>query len=103
MFAAIPWSHGTLGFLVAAEVRIIPAKKFVKLEYFPTYSAEELCKVFSDKSLAREDNHFVEGIVFSKTKAVVMCGTMTDVVETDKVRSTVADLILFLLMSHPPL
>ncbi|GAU92811.1 hypothetical protein RvY_04844 [Ramazzottius varieornatus] len=84
LFACIPWSHGTLGFLVAAEIQIIPAKQYVKLEYFPTHSTEELCKVFSEKSLAREENHFVEGIVFSRTEAVVMCGTMTDVVEKDK-------------------
>ena len=31
LFYAVPWSHGTLGFLVAAEIQIIPAKKYVKL------------------------------------------------------------------------
>lgn len=27
LFATLPWSHGTLGFLVAVELRIIPIKK----------------------------------------------------------------------------
>jgi delta24-sterol reductase len=31
LFYSIPWSHGTLGFLVAAELRIIPAKRFCKI------------------------------------------------------------------------
>ena len=28
-------SHGTLGFLLSAEIRIIPSKPYVKLRYFP--------------------------------------------------------------------
>ena len=30
-FYLIPWSHGTLGFLVSAELKIIPAKKYIRL------------------------------------------------------------------------
>ncbi len=30
LFAALPWSHGTLGFLVAVELRILPIKKYVR-------------------------------------------------------------------------
>lgn len=35
LFYGIPWSHGTLGFLVAATIRIIPCKPFVKMTYMP--------------------------------------------------------------------
>ena len=31
LYYQIPWSHGTLGFLVAAELKIIPAKKFIRV------------------------------------------------------------------------
>jgi Delta24-sterol reductase len=82
---AIPWSHGTLGFLVAAEIRIIPATRFVRLEYIPTYSAAEFTQVFAEKSLEREKNHFVEGISYSRNLGVVMTGTMTDTAEPGKV------------------
>ena len=34
LFHTIPWSHGSLGFLVAAELKIVPSKPFVKLNYF---------------------------------------------------------------------
>ena len=83
---AIPWSHGTLGFLVAAEIRIIPATRFVKLEYIPAYSASEFTRVFAEKSEEREKNHFVEGILFSRHSGVVMTGTLTDTAESGKVR-----------------
>ena len=35
LFFGIPWSHGTLGFLVAATIRIIPCKPFIRLTYYP--------------------------------------------------------------------
>lgn len=35
LFRAIPWSHGTLGFLVGVEIRIVPSKPWVKLTYEP--------------------------------------------------------------------
>ncbi|CAM9327275.1 unnamed protein product, partial [Phaeothamnion confervicola] len=33
LFYNIPWSHGTLGFVVSAEIQIVPCKPFVKLRY----------------------------------------------------------------------
>ncbi|MDD5633284.1 MAG: FAD-binding protein [Methylococcales bacterium] len=38
LYHLIPWSYGTFGFLVAAELRIIPARKFIRLHYQPVYS-----------------------------------------------------------------
>lgn len=38
LFYGIPWSHGSLGFLVAATIKIIPVKKFVRLAYYPCES-----------------------------------------------------------------
>jgi len=35
LYYLIPWSHGTLGFLVAAELKIIPAKKYIRVHYQP--------------------------------------------------------------------
>ena len=34
----LPWSHGSLGFLVELEMLVIPAKPYVKLTYTPTFS-----------------------------------------------------------------
>ena len=84
LFHALPWSHGTLGFLVAAELQIIPAKKYVKLTYFPLYSLDEIVNVFSNEA-RKKDNDFVEGLMYSENQCVVMTGQMTNIVEAGKV------------------
>jgi delta24-sterol reductase len=33
LFYALPWSHGTLGLLVALKLRTVPAKPYVRLSY----------------------------------------------------------------------
>ncbi|XP_028902296.1 delta(24)-sterol reductase [Ornithorhynchus anatinus] len=83
LFYAVPWSCGTLGFLVAAEIRIIPAKKYVRLQYEPVRGLERICERFTQES-GRAENHFVEGLLFSLDEAVIMTGVMTDKAEPDK-------------------
>lgn len=78
----MPWSCGTLGFLVAAEIRIIPAQQWVKLRYKAVRGLDAICKVFAEES-ANKDNHFVEGIQYSLNEAVIMTGVMTDHAESD--------------------
>ncbi|XP_008568367.1 PREDICTED: delta(24)-sterol reductase isoform X2 [Galeopterus variegatus] len=86
LFYAVPWSCGTLGFLVAAEIRIIPAKKYVKLRFEPVRGLEAICDKFSHESQQRE-NHFVEGLLYSLDEAVIMTGVMTDEAEPSKLNS----------------
>ena len=84
MFYAIPWSHGTLGFLVSAEIQIVKASQFVKLNYIPVWSKDELVKRFQEESEERR-NDFVECLVFSNSSGVIMTGQYTDGAESDKV------------------
>ena len=35
LYHCLPWSHGTLGFLVGLELDIIPVKPFVHMQYIP--------------------------------------------------------------------
>lgn len=84
LFYAVPWSCGTLGFLVAAEIRIIPAKKYVKLSFEPVRGLEAICNKFKHES-QQQENHFVEGLLYSLDEAVIMTGVMTDEVEPSKV------------------
>lgn len=84
LFYAVPWSCGTLGFLVAAEIRIIPAKKYVKLRFEPVRGLEAICDKFTRES-QRPENHFVEGLLYSLDEAVIMTGVMTDEAELSKV------------------
>uniref|UniRef100_A0A8C0PWA5 Delta(24)-sterol reductase n=1 Tax=Canis lupus familiaris TaxID=9615 RepID=A0A8C0PWA5_CANLF len=83
LFYAVPWSCGTLGFLVAAEIRIIPAKKYVKLRFEPVRGLEAICDKFTRES-QRPENHFVEGLLYSLDEAVIMTGVMTDDAEPSK-------------------
>ena len=50
LFYAVPWSYGTLGFLVAAEIQIVPCKRFIKLDYYPSHSLEETVQVYQSIS-----------------------------------------------------
>ncbi|KAJ6655064.1 hypothetical protein lerEdw1_005968 [Lerista edwardsae] len=84
LFYAVPWSCGTLGFLVSAEIKIIPAKKYVKLHYEPVRGLKAICKRFLEESENR-DNHFVEGLVYSLEEAVIMTGVLTDEVVQGKI------------------
>lgn len=83
LFYQIPWSHGTLGFLVAAELKIIPAKKYIRLHYQPVYSVDEMVAVFERASRDTGNNDFVEGLVYSRDSAVIMRGTFADSIGPD--------------------
>ncbi|XP_059149289.1 delta(24)-sterol reductase-like isoform X2 [Physella acuta] len=83
LFYAVPWSHGTLGFLVSAEIKIVPAKKYVKMEYHPVHSQQELVHLFMENTCS--NNQFVEALVYSSEKSVFMVGNMTDDAEPDMI------------------
>lgn len=84
LFHAVPWSCGTLGFLVAAEIKIVRARPWVKLRYEPVRGLDNICKRFTEAS-ENKQNTFVEGIQYSRDSAVIMTGTMTDHAEPSKV------------------
>ncbi len=83
LFYQIPWSHGTLGFLVAAELKIVPVKKYVRLHYQPVYNLDTLVAVFEQASRDTENNDFVEGLVYGRDQAVIMTGRFADAVGPD--------------------
>ena len=97
LFRAIPWSHGTLGFLVAAEIRIIPAKKYVRLEYQPVRQFDDVVRALVSAT-EKNDCEFIEGIVYSHDSAVVMTGCMTDNLEPDKVISVLSVFVFIYLV-----
>jgi Delta24-sterol reductase len=82
LFRAVPWSHGTLGFLVAAELTIVPAKPWVRLEYHPCHTKADSLDFFKTAS-ADTSVDFVEGLVYSADEAVIMVGTYADDAEVE--------------------
>lgn len=72
LFRALPGSHGTLGFLVAAELAIVPCKKWLKVNYIPCYSQEELkTRLFDLTQDAQNSPDFVEATVYSRSESVI--------------------------------
>jgi len=89
LFYGIPWSYGTLGFLVSAEIRIIPAHKFVHLTYTPTQSLDELTKMLRNLTDVQNQSlptqyDFLEALLFKKDHGVVIMGRMTDSADKQK-------------------
>lgn len=84
LFRALPWSYGTLGFLVSVTLRIVPIKPYVRLTSYPCHTHEQGVKIFSEKCTAQNPSDFVESLAYSFDKSVVMTGEMVDVKEIEE-------------------
>lgn len=82
LYHALPWSHGSLGFLTALELQIIPAKQYIHMKYIPLKGQKNYCDTIRDVSGAldkdKEVADFVEATVFTKDEAVLMLGNFAD-------------------------
>lgn len=83
LYYCLPWSHGTLGFLVALELKIIKVKPYVHLKYIPVKGKSQYCQMMRDLSGAYDKNaetpDYLEATVFNKNEAVIMVGNLADV------------------------
>ena len=86
-FAAIPFSYGTLGFLTAVDLDIIPYKPYIKLDYVPVYSFDEVVDEFTRVTNDPKVDS-VEGIMYTLDTGVIMNGRFVDghEVDPDKVK-----------------
>ncbi|CAI6345117.1 unnamed protein product [Macrosiphum euphorbiae] len=78
IFESIPYSYGTLGFLTAVDIQMIPAKKYVKLKYRPIRTLEKMESRLIVETNDLENNDFVELLIYNKDEGVLMTGKMTD-------------------------
>jgi len=78
LFHAIPWSHGTLGFLVSATLKLIPARRYVRLHYQPVRGLDRILESFEAASRDPAHHDFVEGLMYDRDSAVIMRGALTD-------------------------
>nr|CAB3237582.1 delta(24)-sterol reductase-like [Phallusia mammillata] len=92
LFYCLPWSHGTLGFLVAVELKIVPVKPFVHLKYIPVNGQNNYCNEIRKLSGALDKDadtpDYLETMVFSKNEAVILVGNFSDVT-TDEQRNKI--------------
>ncbi|KAH6640154.1 hypothetical protein F5144DRAFT_589697 [Chaetomium tenue] len=77
LFRGAAGTAGTLGIVAKLELNLIPARRFVRLEYHRYGTVEE---TLTAVRRATEDlsNDYVDGIVFSRTIGLVMIGRLTD-------------------------
>ncbi|XP_076057489.1 delta(24)-sterol reductase-like [Oratosquilla oratoria] len=85
LFYSVPWSYGTLGFLTAVHIDIIPAQRFVRVEYLPCHSLDDMVTTFTAETQREDACDFLEGIMFSLDKGVVMRANMCTSAEPGKV------------------
>jgi len=76
LFYGVSSTYGTLGAMTAIKIKLIPTKKFVLLEYFPTNSNKEMVQLLNKKINKNPD--FVEGIIFGKNNGVIITGKLTN-------------------------
>lgn len=76
LYKAIPGSAGTLAVLTAAEINLIPAKKYVELNYIPVHSFSEARQKL--ELYSKQDIDFVDGIMFSSNSGVVIAGSFSN-------------------------
>ena len=74
LFHALPCSHGTLGFLVSVELRIVPARSHVRLDYEPFQSLDAFCARLEKLTASPDAPRFIEGLVFSGDSGVIIKG-----------------------------
>ena len=83
LFRALPMSHGSLGLLVSLKLRVVPAKKYVRLTYQPVLTATELHQKYTAILEQAATNHpntpfFVEAICYSRNESVLMIGDLVN-------------------------
>lgn len=92
LFYSVPWSYGTLGFLTAVEIKIIPATKYIRLKYEPVRGLKSLCQKFEVEA-KNKNNEFVEALLFSLDEGVLMTGVKVQ--ENDVDYETVSEVIIW--------
>ncbi|MEY4512974.1 MAG: delta(24)-sterol reductase isoform, partial [Pseudomonadota bacterium] len=78
LFHALPWSYGALGFLTAVELRVIPAKPYVRVTYEPVQGLAAICARFTQLCTASDPPEFLEMLFFDLDRAVIVHGDFAD-------------------------
>ncbi|XP_026755859.2 delta(24)-sterol reductase-like isoform X2 [Galleria mellonella] len=83
LYKTLPWSHGSLGFLVALTLKIVKVKPYIKIRYIPVKGQKKYCDMIRELSGANEASpkifpDYIEGTIFSKEEAVIMVGDYSD-------------------------
>ncbi|CAH0695596.1 unnamed protein product [Spodoptera exigua] len=83
LYKALPWCHGSLGFLVALTLKIVKIKPYIKIKYIPVKGQKKYCDMIRELSGTYEAKpkvfpDYIEGTIYSKDEAVIMVGDYAD-------------------------
>jgi Delta24-sterol reductase len=78
LFHGTAGTLGTVAVLTLLHVRLIPAKKFVRLTFNPVDSFSAAVETMQEAIIPEAANDFVDGILFSATSGAIITGRMTD-------------------------
>jgi delta24-sterol reductase len=83
LFRGLPWSHGTLGFLVGLELRVVRTPTHVRLRYRPFHDREAYLEAHTAALTADDPPWFLEGQIFGRDRAVLIEGEPVDPAGSD--------------------
>jgi len=75
LFFGLPNSYGTLGYILRAKMRLLPAQPFVRIENSRYNSVESYIETM-EQATHRPDYDFVEGIFYSDSELYLTTGQM---------------------------
>ena len=90
LFYAVVGSYGSLGILLSAELKLIPAKPWVKLTYHTFNSLDETVSYLKTISNHDSSPEFIEGLAFSKAHQIVIEGSLLSEEEARAVPDTLS-------------
>lgn len=86
LFYGAPGTYGTLCVTTLFELQLIPAKKFVELEYVIVDSVQSAIQTV-ERAMAEEAHEYIDGIMFSLKRGSIMLGKMTDAPSSPSVKT----------------
>lgn len=80
LFYAMPWSHGTIGFLTALTVRLVRTKPYVHMVYEPTSTSKVLTRRLTQLAALPEGERpdFLEATAYDTKRSVIQAGYYVD-------------------------
>jgi delta24-sterol reductase len=77
LFSGAASSFGTLGIATLLELRLVEARTYVELVYFPVTSVSHAVEKIKEASYDLS-NDYIDGILFARNHGVIMTGRLTD-------------------------
>lgn len=81
LFFALPNSYGTLGYALKIKLKLIPAKKFVRLTNLRFHNIEryfEKLKELCLKNRSQKEDTYIDGVIFSPDEMYITLGEFVD-------------------------